>query len=399
MPSLQCLPLPIALGRRPGAGSTRLARPSLRLILALAFACSRSEPPLRASEPAPSTTLLPSTGTGSAPSRARIPAGTFTAGSEPGRWERQPELEPLLEPVALGEVEIDILPYPGGSEPPLLGASHDEAGRLCHARDGRLCTELEWERACKGPESLPFANGAELDPRCRTSSCASGFGVRGLGFLREWTASELEGRSEANVILRGARSNEPTALHRCAHRSAAAPLGAGDIGFRCCYGPAHPARVASPVPGATYEKLDLPLTDLATLLRRSPVTRELAENLSYFSEPKAVETVLGRGPGDSQGFLFTATPLLWRPVPGVTFLVIVARSGADTSFVAVYHAWGDGQRNLESSFIMLGEPGPVVLAYNGYIRPRLHFSSCWGCPGETGKILYRDQDHAVILQP
>ena len=42
---------------------------------------------------------------------------------------------------------------------------------------------------------------------------------------------------------------------------------------------------------------------------------------------------------------------------------------------------------------------PVALAYNGYIRPRLHFSTCWGCPGETGKILYRDPDAAVVLQP
>jgi hypothetical protein len=45
------------------------------------------------------------------------------------------------------------------------------------------------------------------------------------------------------------------------------------------------------------------------------------------------------------------------------------------------------------------EIGPVALAYNGYIRPRLHFSTCWGCPGETGKILYRDPDSVAIFQP
>jgi hypothetical protein len=332
-------------------------------------------------------------------SRVRIPAGTFVAGSEPGRWERQPELEPALEPVTLGELEIDVAPYPGGPEGPLMGASRDEAGRLCGARGGRLCTELEWERACKGPASLPFANGSEPDPGCSPSGCPSAFGVRGLGLLREWTASELESSSEARTILRGAGANEPAARHRCAHRTATTPLGTRDVGFRCCYGPTNSARVATPVLGATFDKVELSLAELAALLRADAVTRELAENVTYFSEPQSVHTVLGKGSGDSQGFLLTAAPLLWRPAAGATFLVITARSGDDTSFVAVYHAWGSDQRTLESSFVMRGEPGPVALAYNGYIRPRLHFSTCWGCPGENGKILYRDPDHAVILQP
>lgn len=388
--------------RRPGAQSPRLAQPFVGLILILSGACSTSEPALPATEAGTSTPPAAAAGTGSASSissRVRIAAGTFIAGSEPGRWDRQPELEPALEPVTLGELEIDAEPYPGASETPLMGASRDEAGRLCGARGGRLCTELEWERACKGPASLPFANGSDLDPSCSTSGCPSAFGVRRLGFLREWTASELEGKSEARAILRGASPNEPAALHRCAHRTVATPLGKGDVGFRCCYGPTNSARVATPVLGATYEKVALPLAELAALLRTDAVTRELAENVTYFSEPKAVDTVLGKGPGDSQGFLLTTAPLLWRPATGATFLVVAARSGADTSFVAVYHAWGNGQRTLESSFVMLGEPGPVALAYNGYIRPRLHFSTCWGCPGETGKILYRDPDHAVILQP
>lgn len=380
----------------------RLAAACSGWLLVVGSGCSRSETAPSVSERAASTTVLPSTGVDgvpAAPSRVRLPPGTFTAGSEPGRWDRQPALEPALEPVSLGALEIDVMPYPGDSESPRMGASRAEAAGLCGARGGRLCTELEWERACKGPASSPFASGSELDPSCSTSGCASGFGVRGLGSLREWTASELEGSSEGLFVVRGASPKEPAALHRCAHRTAVAPLGVADIGFRCCYGPANPARVANPALGATFDKVELPVAELSALLRADPITRELAENVMYFGEPQAAGTVLGKGPGDSQGFLFTAAPLLWRPVAGATFLVITARSGQDTSFVAVYHAWGEGQRTLESSFIMLGEPGPVVLAYNGYIRPRLHFSNCWGCPGETGKILYRDPEHAIILQP
>jgi hypothetical protein len=109
--------------------------------------------------------------------------------------------------------------------------------------------------------------------------------------------------------------------------------------------------------------------------------------------------VLARGNGDTQGFLFTAEPLLWQPVAGAEFLVVSARSGSATAFVLVFNVDGEGKHTLATSFVMLDEPGPIVLAYNGYIRPRLHFSGCWGCPGETGKILYRPPDGAVILQP
>jgi hypothetical protein len=124
----------------------------------------------------------------------------------------------------------------------------------------------------------------------------------------------------------------------------------------------------------------------------------LAKDLSYFPEG-AAEAVVAKGPGDRQGFLFGTTPLSWNPVRGAEFLVVTARSGAATSFVVMFHALGDGAYALASSFIMQGEPGPIALGFNGYIRPRLHFSSCWGCPGETGKILYRDPDSVVIVQP
>ncbi|MEO8179379.1 MAG: hypothetical protein ABI895_11160 [Deltaproteobacteria bacterium] len=154
-----------------------------------------------------------------------------------------------------------------------------------------------------------------------------------------------------------------------------------------------------PVLGPTFEKLDLPVARLAELLAASPVTARLARELSYFAEPSGPATVIAKGPGDRQGFSFSAAPLLWNPMRGAEFLVVTARSGGSTSFVVVLHSLGNGAYQLGSSFVMEGEPGPIVLAYDGYIRPRLHFSSCWGCPGETGKILYREPDSAVVLQP
>jgi hypothetical protein len=221
-----------------------------------------------------------------------------------------------------------------------------------------------------------------------------------MGSLREWTASDLQGGTEPEAVLRGASSQQPPAQHRCAHRSStSADRAVPDVGFRCCHGAPNAARVPPAALGTTFTKVELPLVELGKLLEGEAVTRGLAADLAYFQEPEAVETVLAKGPGDTQGFLLTAAPLLWNPALGAEFLVLSARSGKTTSFVVVYHALGDERYRLASSFVMQGEPGPIVLAYNGYIRPRLHFSSCWGCPGETGKILYRDPDRAVILQP
>jgi hypothetical protein len=89
---------------------------------------------------------------------------------------------------------------------------------------------------------------------------------------------------------------------------------------------------------------------------------------------------------------------LWNPVAGAQYLLVSARSGDSTSFVAAFHVAGKDEYLLASSFVMKNEPGPVAFAYSGYIRPRLHFSTCWGCPGETGKLLHRDPDAVVIVQ-
>jgi hypothetical protein len=70
-----------------------------------------------------------------------------------------------------------------------------------------------------------------------------------------------------------------------------------------------------------------------------------------------------------------------------------------TSFVVVFNVIGDDRHSVASSFVMHDEPGPVAFAYSESIAPRFHFSTCWGCAGETGKVLYRKPDRAVILQP
>jgi hypothetical protein len=381
----------------------------MHAVLVAAASCHRA-PELRESDaraPAPSASARAPAAVAAplAGERIDVPGGAFKAGSFPGEAGRKPELEERLTSVELGPYRIDRLPYPNDPAlPPRVNVTRDEAERLCTEKGTRLCTELEWERACKGPASNLYATGATWDARCarEPGTCASGFDVLGLGALREWTSSDVvpEGDGARRPAVRGATPDAPSVLHRCAARAQESADQKSDVlGFRCCKGARNAALVEEPRAGATFVQTQLTPARLAALFQANPKTARLAKDVRFFREPDAAETVVSRGAGDRKGFFFTALPLLWNPVAGAEFLVVTGRSGDSTSFVAVFHALGKDEYLLASSFIMENEVGPVAFAYNGYIRPRLHFSTCWGCPGETGKILYRDPDAAVVVQP
>jgi hypothetical protein len=337
--------------------------------------------------------------------RRDVPTGAFRAGSTPGEPGRRPEVEPRLSDIELGAYRIDRLPFPNDpGAPPRTSVSREEAARLCGERGSRLCTELEWERACKGPDSELYPSGDHFEPRCakEPATCASGFDVLGMGTaIREWTASDIApGTSRALAALRGAAASAPAEAHRCAARTGVpADTREADIGFRCCSGPPNARQIVEPTLGVAYQKVKLGADRLAALLAADPVTRELAKDVKYFREPDSAETVLSRGPGDKKGFSFTTSPLSWNPVAGSEFLVVSGRSGENTSFVVAFFALGKDSYHLAGSFVMRNEPGPVALAYTDDIRPRLHFSTCWGCPGETGKILFRRPERVAIVAP
>ncbi|HWP09966.1 MAG TPA: SUMF1/EgtB/PvdO family nonheme iron enzyme [Polyangiaceae bacterium] len=336
---------------------------------------------------------------------AEVPTGGFHAGSMPGDPGRHPELEPKLLSIELGAYKIDRLPYPNDpNRPPVSGVTREEAQRLCGERGARLCTELEWERACKGPNDERFPTGDGWDPRCakEPTRCESGFGTLGMGAARgEWVTSDIApGTSKALAVVRGAPADAPAEDHRCAARhGVAATTKDPPIGFRCCEGPPNARVLPEPTLGDAYQKVHLGPERLVELLKADPLTRDLAKDVKFFRDPDSAETVISRGPGDRKGFSFTVAPLRWNPVPGADLVVVVGRSGENTSFVVAYHVLADDQYRLAGSFVMKNEPGPVALAYSDDIRPRLHFSTCWGCPGETGKILFRKPERVAIVEP
>ena len=199
-------------------------------------------------------------------------------------------------------------------------------------------------------------------------------------------------------IVRGAARTATAEARRCAARSTAEELKSEAVGFRCCYGAPNAARVSEPALGTPYKEVEVTIEELQKLLESSPQTKALAEKVTFFKNPEGARTVIERGDGNLMGFTLTTSPLEWQPARGTKLLVLSARSGEKTSFVVAYYVTPD-RKLLAGSFVMKNEPGPIALAYAPSIRPRVHFSSCWGCAGETGKILFREPEELVLLQP
>lgn len=120
-----------------------------------------------------------------------------------------------------------------------------DARALCDGFGKRLCTEDEWEKACKGPENQSYAYGNEFDgSRCPSGgyfdkykvkdhpACVSGYGVHGLGGgVAEWTSTS---RGSSYIAKPGEVGKDEQAS-RCAGRFDRAPTFAQiHLGVRCC---------------------------------------------------------------------------------------------------------------------------------------------------------------------
>jgi formylglycine-generating enzyme required for sulfatase activity len=183
-----------------------------------------------------------------------IPAGAFkmgTARDDPmmGFDER------ALTGVELRAFCVDEFEYPnrrGAS--PRAGVSWTDARRSCESKHKRLCSEAEWEKACKGPDNRRYPYGNSFDANaCNTedpsgqdrklaaggrfSRCRSGYGVMDLsGNLQEWTSSGYG--SGSGKALKGGAFNRPDYAARCSARKNAAPSSrSSEVGFRCCSDP------------------------------------------------------------------------------------------------------------------------------------------------------------------
>lgn len=191
---------------------------------------------------------------------AYVPPGALVAGSPPNSLPRRPDRELPGEQVMMKGFYIDRFAYPNEEGAiPQTNVSQAEAQALCQRAGKRLCTELEWERACKGPSNSVYAWGDKYRAdMCQLGStilprpsgmkvgCHSEFGVFDLhGGVLEWTSSKYRrGNTEGRVALRGGNGIAGELVGRCANTEPADPNARSqEIGFRCCQGPINTAEV------------------------------------------------------------------------------------------------------------------------------------------------------------
>ena len=186
------------------------------------------------------------------PGMARIPGGVAAVGSDANDDLRNFGDRPLAR-VELRPYCIDLYEYPNTpGKLPKVAAAWADAEAECKNAGKRLCSEDEWEAACRGPQNLRFPYGSGFDAdACNTADktdkprqtnvsgafarCRSGYGVMDLsGNAAEWTASMFDSLSPAKAV-KGGHAARPGFDDRCASRRKLAPT-AHDIkvGFRCC---------------------------------------------------------------------------------------------------------------------------------------------------------------------
>jgi hypothetical protein len=295
-----------------------------------------------------------------------VPPGTVLAGTPRDRLPRIADEELSGEPTEMNGFYIDEYAYP--NEPgaiPKTGVTRDEAAQLCAALDKRLCTELEWERACKGPANTTYEYGdtyrpsecvtgapGHLSPSGMVVSCKSAFGVRDMhGGPWEWTASPWTRGSATGQLgaMRGGNSEAGEVIARCAN-GIGRPVSSRkpDGGLRCCAGPPNSAEVKLPiVRGKTLDSR--PLDPRLVGLVRSSVTASPPEELP------------GRAPWRIDRLW------LWHPIGNEELLLASLCAHQSTHLVCgvgVFEPDGDGVR-----LVILAASGwwmPVVKTdYNG----------------------------------
>ncbi len=290
-----------------------------------------------------------------------LPAGEFNVGSRPGLEGRNPRREAALVATTSSALDIDPRPFPGDGEP-RRGLNAAQAAELCEQRGRRLCTELEWERACK--------------------QAGDAFQTSGL----EWTDSPggpSFGEAETRIV-RG--EEEPSAMRCSARRAFDQDATPRSLGFRCCGGDPNRATYPEPERARAFRPVAVEDARLRELLASVPELAPYAAEFRLFRAADAARAArrCQGTPSDLHGWEQVDGVLEWAPSWGPPNWVFAGRSG-DDAMVIVLHRSAQGFVH-GASFIYRGEPSSVAIRYTPASRQLLHFSSSPGCVAEAGTI-------------
>jgi hypothetical protein len=352
-------------------------------------------------KPAPRQLARPEKG-----AEIQVPAGSLRLGSPTGSADRDPSREADDLRVEVPAFAIDALPHPNDPAAPLTtGVSRREAEKLCAADGKRLCSELEWERACKGEADAQYPGEPFDAARCAKEplTCASPFGVFALGTqAREWTRDTMKTGfvdSLRTAVVRGAASDAEPRAHRCASRDAAtADSKSNTLAFRCCRGEApelaYP-EVAKELPAFEEQAVGEAQAVLASMAETSAV----AEQFRPFSRDdftRALATA-GYSRGGLAPWQAAERALVWRPVRGEEVRLLVGDTPRGALLV-VYYPLDGGKSRFAGSYETAGEHTAILLAYKVDTPGELLFSTCWGCGGEGGAIQLGADGRVHIVQ-
>lgn len=174
-----------------------------------------------------------------------VKEGEYLSGSpadDPDRYKS----EPVEKKVHMDEYCIDKYEYYNKkTKKPRKKNEWYGAKDICKKQGKRLCSDEEWEKACKGPENLRYPYGNEYDPqKCNTESgkislvgayneCVSGYGAYDMsGNLKEWMTSKSLGM---HLNMRGGYYKSKARETRCSAFKKVIPFGSRvEYGFRCC---------------------------------------------------------------------------------------------------------------------------------------------------------------------
>ena len=184
-----------------------------------------------------------------------IPGGTFAMGRlHQEGLETAFQSEPLAQVEKVDAFYIDRFEFPntlkdpdGNPVKPAAKVTWKQADEACTKLNKRLCTEQEWEKACKGPANSIYSYGDTFDHEMcgggpnapyhlgERESCVSGYGVYDLsGGLREWTATQHGPKKNRAVVKGGLKTNNERGS-RCAFSvDESTTYADGTLAFRCC---------------------------------------------------------------------------------------------------------------------------------------------------------------------
>ncbi len=165
--------------------------------------------------------------------------------------------EPLAKEVEVKGFMIDAFEYPNKMKGLIeYSVGYADAETKCAAAGKRLCSAVEWEKACKGPHNSIYAyntpgpiadtydpdycgeglEGREknsgIRPDCKGKWLGGPFDMSGN--FREWTSS-MPGKKDSRRIVKGGMRHNPAKGTRCAFTvDEGVAFVDASMAFRCC---------------------------------------------------------------------------------------------------------------------------------------------------------------------